>query len=152
MFGEIPTLAIAALDEEENRYLVCLDSGQTSQGGLSAPVFEATGSSGSRSVVCMGMDYAFSPGDLAHARAYQDDKDSLNGALLVGASASFLRVHGRIQGSYETRYLDIATGTLLALPPESQATFSVPAWSIRWTDAEVSRHFPDPLFSFPAAT
>lgn len=72
-------------------------------------------------------EYAFSPGDLAHARAYQDDKDRLNGALVLGPSGTFLRVHSRISGFQETCYLDIAKGALLKSLPDPQATFSVPA-------------------------
>jgi len=148
MQGDEPTLAIAALDEKGERQLICLDVAQTAQGALPPPVFVSGQSGRSVAVICLGKDYAFVPANLAHAQAHPSTDGRLNGALLVGPSGAFLRVHGKIGGSTDTRYLDIAKGSIVSSIPDPEATFYFPAWSIRWTNAEVLRHLQEPLFSF----
>ena len=149
MQGNRPTLAIVAADGNGKPQLVCLDVAQAAQSALPPPVFVPVQSSGNRPALCLGTDYAFVPNDLADIQAYPDTGGSLNGAMLIGPSGAFLQVHGKIGGFTETRYFDVSKGTLLGSVPDPQATFSISAWTIRWTDAEVSRHVANPLFSFP---
>ncbi len=149
MQADALTLAIGAVDENGMPSLVCLNAAQFGQAALQPPVFIPALPGGKVSVLCLGKDYAFIPTASKDTQAYQDTDGTLNGALLIGLNDAFLQVHGIIGGFHETRYFNIANGTLASSLPSPGAMFSAPNWSIHWTDAEVLRHLPNPLFSFP---
>lgn len=150
VFDDRPTLIIAAKLENGLRGLVCLEPGQRGQGVPKGLDFPFDRSQEHKAAICLGPDYTFAIGDLSQAQTYRPSDSRSIGALIVGPKGTFLRVQCGPDGSGVKRYLDTATGLILALGSEGDLPFAFLSWRICWANHGTPWDTRPPILSFPS--